>query len=110
MGQKLGQAERTAATRAVQVVFLTRARADLDRLRQFLAPHGAELTQRAVDSLFTAARSLRDLPERGRPAARPGYRELVVPFGRGAYVIRYRIDHARDTVVIVRLWHGREHR
>jgi len=58
--------------------------------------------------LFGAALSLRDLPERGRPAARRGYRELIVPFGRGAYVIRYRIDYDRNTVVIVRIWHGRE--
>jgi plasmid stabilization system protein ParE len=94
----------------VQVVFLTRARADLVRLRQFLEPHGEPLSQRAVDTLFAAAHSLRDLPERGRPAARPGYRELIVPFGRGAYVIRYRIDYRRETVVIVRLWHGREDR
>ncbi len=57
--------------------------------------------------LFAAAHSLRDLPEGGRPAARPGYRELVVPFGRGAYVLRYRIDYERDTVVIVRIY-GRE--
>jgi len=32
----------------------------------------------------------------------------IVPFGRGAYVIRYRIDRERDAVVIVRIWHGRE--
>jgi plasmid stabilization system protein ParE len=94
----------------VQVVLLTRARADLVRLRQFLEPHGAALSQRAVDTLFSAANSLRELPERGRLADKPGYRELVVPFGRGAYVIRYRIDHQRDAVVIVRIWHGREQR
>jgi plasmid stabilization system protein ParE len=94
----------------VQVVFLTRARADLVRLRQFLQPHGEALSQRAIDTLFSAAHSLQDLPERGRPALKPGFRELVVPFGRGAYIIRYRIDYERDTVVIVRLWHGREHR
>jgi len=58
----------------VQVVFLRRARADLDRLRQFLAPHSEQLSQRAIDTLFAAAGSLHDLPERGRPAARPGYR------------------------------------
>jgi plasmid stabilization system protein ParE len=51
-----------------------------------------------------------DLPERGRPAEKAGYRELVAPFGRGAYVIRYRIDYGRDTVVIARIWHGREQR
>jgi toxin ParE1/3/4 len=78
----------------VQVVFLTRATADFIRLRQFLEPQGGGVAQRAVDTLFTAARSLADLPERGRPAARAHYRELVVPFGAGAYVIRYRVDHA----------------
>jgi plasmid stabilization system protein ParE len=94
----------------VQVVFLRRACADLLRLRQFLEPHGEVPAARAYATLFAAAHSLADLPERGHPAARPGYRELVVPFGRGAYIIRYRVDHARDTVVIVRLWHGRERR
>jgi plasmid stabilization system protein ParE len=92
----------------VQVVLLRRARADLVRLRRFLQPHGEALSQRAVDALFGAAHSLRDFPERGRPAAKPGYRELIVPFGRRPYVIRYRVDHDRNTVVIVRIWHGRE--
>jgi plasmid stabilization system protein ParE len=94
----------------VQVVFLTRARSDLDRLRRFLEPHGALLSGRAIDTLFAAARSLAELPERGRPAARQGYRELIVPFGAGAYIIRYRIDPRRNAVVITRLWHGREQR
>jgi len=60
--------------------------------------------------LFSAVHSLADQPERGRPAARPGYRELIVPFGAGAYVVRYRIDLRRNAVVITRLWHGREQR
>jgi plasmid stabilization system protein ParE len=80
----------------------------MERLRRFLEPHGASLPERAVDTLFAAARS--DQPERGRPAARPGYRELIVPFGAGAYIIRYRIDPRRNVVVITRLWHGRERR
>jgi hypothetical protein len=33
-------------------------------------------------------------------------RELVVPFGAGAYVLRYRIQD--ETVVITRVWHSRE--
>jgi plasmid stabilization system protein ParE len=82
----------------------------MERLRRFLEPHGASLPERAVDTLFAAARSLADQPERGRPAARPGYREMIVPFGAGAYIIRYRIDPRRNVVVITRLWHGRERR
>jgi plasmid stabilization system protein ParE len=63
-----------------------------------------------VDLLFAAAHSLAELPERGRPAAREGFRELIVPFGSGAYVIRYRVDRERNAVVIARVWHGRERR
>ena len=32
-------------------------------------------------------------------------RDLVVPFGAGAYALRYRIDH--DAVVVIRVWHSR---
>jgi plasmid stabilization system protein ParE len=94
----------------VRVVFLERARADLIRLRKFLEPHGEALAGRVLDALLSAAQSLEDMPERGHPATRPQYRELLVPFGRSAYVIRYRIDAARGAVVIVRIWHGREER
>jgi plasmid stabilization system protein ParE len=33
---------------------------------------------------------------------------VVAPFGRGAYVLRYRIDD--DAVVVLRVWHSREER
>jgi plasmid stabilization system protein ParE len=82
----------------------------MGRLRRFLEPHGASVSQRAVDALFTAAHSLADQPDRGRPAARPGYRELIVPFGAGAYILRYRVEHRHNAVVIIRIWHGREQR
>ena len=82
----------------------------MERLRRFLEPHGASLSERVVETLFAAARSLADQPDRGRPAARPGYRELVVPFGAGAYIVRYRVNRRRNTIVITRLWHGRERR
>ncbi|GMR22257.1 MAG: hypothetical protein BMS9Abin37_0593 [Acidobacteriota bacterium] len=37
-----------------------------------------------------------------------GRRELIIPFGAGAYILRYRIH--RDAVVIIRVWHSREAR
>jgi toxin ParE1/3/4 len=94
----------------VQVRFLRRARGDLLRLRRFLEPRGEGLAARVFDLLLASAQSLEDMPERGHPAARPPYRELVVPFGRSGYVIRYRIDRIRNAVLIVRIWHGREQR
>ncbi len=94
----------------MRVVFLPRARTDLIRLRKFLEPHGEALAARSYDLLFEAALSLADYPDRGQPATRSLYRQLAAPFGRSAYVIRYRVDHARSTVVIVRIWHGRDRR
>ncbi|OWV80272.1 hypothetical protein ATY77_26000 [Rhizobium sp. R634] len=38
------------------------------------------------------------------------YRQLFVPFGKSAYVLRYRIHEEADTLVVVRVWHGREQR
>ncbi len=35
-------------------------------------------------------------------------RELFIPFGSGFYVLRYFLTS--DTVIIVRVWHGREDR
>jgi plasmid stabilization system protein ParE len=35
-------------------------------------------------------------------------RELILPFGASAYVIRYRT--ADQTIVIIRVWHGHEDR
>ena len=36
-------------------------------------------------------------------------RELVIPFGARADLLRYRLD-AEDDVVVIRVWHGRERR
>jgi hypothetical protein len=38
----------------------------------------------------------------------PGVRELIVPFGRSAYVLRYALLPMTDEIVILRIWHGRE--
>ncbi len=38
-----------------------------------------------------------------------GRREWVVPFGAGAFVLRYMRDE-NDTVVIIRVWHSKENR
>src|SRR5438552_905618 len=43
-------------------------------------------------------------------AADTDARELVVPFGRSAYVVRYALLTETDEVVVLRVWHGREQR
>jgi plasmid stabilization system protein ParE len=60
---------------------------------------GASVWQRTSCGYFP--RSVVDWPTVMR-------RELIVPFGSGAYVLRYRLDTATDTVIIIRVWHSRE--
>ena len=37
-------------------------------------------------------------------------RELIVPFGHMPYIVRYAHVANEDTVIVLRIWHGRENR
>ena len=86
------------------------AAADLARLRAFLADNNPAAAQRAISGIVDAIDSLAAFPGRGRASGVAGLRELVVPFGRSAYVVRFAHDPQRQEIVIVRVWHGREAR
>jgi plasmid stabilization system protein ParE len=94
----------------VRLIVSPDAVADLDRLRKFLADKNPPAARRAVTAISTAIQSLDTSPDRGRPTPAPSVRELIVPFGRSAYVLRYSHLPDSDEVVILRIWHGREHR
>ena len=49
-------------------------------------------------------------PDRGRPTGTADVRELIVPFGSSAYVLRYAHAARADEVIVLRIWHGREQR
>lgn len=107
----LGHRTRIASTDAAQTLNLIvsqSALADLTRLQAFLADKNQSATQRSVSAIGLAINSLMVFPDRGRPTASTGVRELVVPFGRTAYLVRYIHDRERDEIVILRIWHGRE--
>gem|GEM_PF-973375 len=62
-----------------------------------------------MEIILSGAQDLEAMPEMGRPMNDDtGRRELFMPFGAGAYVLRYRLD--TEAVVIIRIWHSREHR
>jgi plasmid stabilization system protein ParE len=92
----------------VKLVVSREAAADLDRLHAFLADKDRNAAQRVIGVLVRAIRSLEVFPQRGRPSGGPGVRELLVPFGRSAYLLRYSYLIETDEVVILRVWHGRE--
>ena len=94
----------------MKLIVTRAALADLERLRTFLADKNPAAAQRAVAALEQAMESLDIFPDRGRPSSLAGARELIVPFGRSAYIVRYARLERVDEVVILRIWHGREDR
>ena len=81
---------------------------DVAPLHQFLAPKSREAAQRAVKTIRQGVKELGKHPEMGRPVEElpPEFREWVIEFGSGAYIVLYRYDG--DDVVILAVRHGRE--
>jgi len=86
---------------------LTEAVRDVARLREFIEEKNFTAAQRAANRIRQAAQILRENPKAGKHVeeALP-FRELIVPFGRSGYVLRYREEG--DSLVVVRVRHGRE--
>ena len=84
------------------------ALADLKRLQAFLADKDINAARRAVAEIIRAVDSLTLFPDRGHPAGVVGLRDLLVPFGRSTYIIRFAHDHDTSEIVVMRIWHGRE--
>jgi plasmid stabilization system protein ParE len=101
---------RPEATQVVKLIVSSAAAADLARLREFLLGKNAAAAQRAVAGIVQTIDSLAAYPDRGKPCGIEGLRDLIVPFGRSAYIVRYAHDPQRQEIVIVRVWHGREAR
>lgn len=93
-------------------VFLPEAENDIERLFNFLMNQGNALAaQKAMLAIDEGIQMLLETPYIGiRMEGRADYRQLFVPFGKSAYVLRYRIYEEADTLVVVRVWHGRENR
>jgi len=88
--------------------WLPEAVLDLARLRIFVGGKNPAAARRAAARIREAATLLREQPELGHLVEGEEFRDLVAPFGGGAYILRYRIDEA--AVVIARVWHSREER
>jgi plasmid stabilization system protein ParE len=94
----------------MRIVVSRAAAADLERLHSFLADKNPAAARQAVAALVAAIESLHSFPQRGRSSGVRDMRELIVPFGRSAYVLRYAYSAATDEAIIIRIWHGREAR
>ncbi|NKK82585.1 type II toxin-antitoxin system RelE/ParE family toxin [Rhizobium leguminosarum] len=96
----------------MKFVFLPEAEDDIERLLGFLIDQGNPLAaQKAMLAIDEGIQMLLETPYIGiRMEHHAAYRQLFVPFGKNAYVLRYRLHEETDTLVVVRVWHGRENR
>lgn len=92
----------------VTVKWLPEALYDIERLHSHLNNKDPEAAARAAKTILEAANILQSMSRVGRPMPdETGRRELLVPFGAGAYILRY-IQENKNTVVVIRVWHSRE--
>jgi len=84
------------------------AQRDVIRLHDFLFPKSRDAAKRAIKSIRKGVKILARHPEIGRPVDEmpPEFREWVIEFGQGAYVVLYRYDGKE--VVLLAIRHGRE--
>lgn len=94
----------------MNLAFLPEAAGDIDRLYDFLIENPLA-AQKAMLAINEGIHMLLENPYMGVSMDHdPTYRQLYIPFGKRAYVLRYRIDADNDTLVVVRVWHGLESR
>jgi plasmid stabilization system protein ParE len=90
-----------------QIIISAKAARDLKKIRDYLLQFNAEAAQKAAASIIEATIQLLTHPMLGKPLEDvPDYRELITPFGSGAYTIRYRINF--DKIIIVGIKHSKE--
>lgn len=87
----------------MRIVVTRPAERDIAAIFTFVAVDSPNAARRIIDRLDAGLRRLSRMPERGRPGAVEGTRELILDHG---YVATYRIRH--DIVEILRVRHGRQ--
>jgi plasmid stabilization system protein ParE len=90
-----------------RVALAAGARADLDRLFDFLAEEDLGTAVAAVDLILDGLSVLERHPLIGRPAEE-AMRELVISRGRSGYVALYQYDDMEDVALVLALRHQRE--
>jgi plasmid stabilization system protein ParE len=86
------------------------ARADVERLYDFLWVKSPKAAEHAAQTILEGVRLLETSPQLGRPAQdATERRELVLPFGSSAYIVSYMLQDA-ETVIILQVYNSREKR
>ncbi|MCD2176279.1 type II toxin-antitoxin system RelE/ParE family toxin [Rhizobium sp. C1] len=95
----------------MKIRVLPEARQDLRRLQGFLLSRNPLAAEKAMMAIKSGFLRLQENPRLGIVMEeRPTDRQLFIPFGNSAYILRYRLDEEQERLFVVRIWHGREER
>ena len=82
---------------------------NIDRCIRFLEEKSPSAAKRAEAKIKKEINYLKKNPRFGRYwSENKAYRELIIPFGAGAYLALYFYDEKKDEVQIVAFRHGKE--
>jgi plasmid stabilization system protein ParE len=84
------------------------AECDLDRLAQFMAALDERAADRRERWLRETIRKIGVRPLIGRPGPDSSLRERVLRYGKSSYLVRYQVT--AESVIVTRIWHGKEDR
>ena len=90
-----------------EIIWLPDAAKDVERLRQFIYLNNPDAAERAARRILECSHIIAENPMVGRPVEdRPELKELIIPFGNGSYILRYR--KLESKLIIIRVRHSRE--
>ena len=77
---------------------------DVQRLYRLLVPKNPDAAKRAVQAIRQGVKVLEQQPSLGRLVhdMDDAFRDWIIDFGDGGYVVRYRINHQHVTILAVR--------
>jgi len=90
----------------MQLRWTPEAAENLEAIYAYLREYHPSFAESTIHILYNAVRTLRDLPERGRPGTLPATREFVLP--HLPYIIVYRT--IEQTVEVLHIYHGAQDR
>ena len=92
------------------ILFSSDALSDIERVRGFLEARHPAAAIRALAAIWEALERVEQFPNLGRPTDDVDLRQITVPFGGSGYVVRYSTLPEDSSLLILRIWHGREAR
>ena len=94
-----------------QITYSEQTDLDTERISAFLNGIAPNLADKAILAIFEGIDVLRTFPEISQFCPDEPYkhmRELVIPFGKSAYLVLYEYERSLDEVIIAAIRHSKE--